>query len=179
MPEAETIRGLYGMTLWVQERAPTEAFLTVVLGLHPLDADRIGDLRSFRFAGEGPETRIDVREVRTVGPGLIAVGSVHHVGIRVPDEAALSRWRARLAAHVDAVGAVQDRVYYRAITVAEPGGVCIELATDRPGVAADEEPAEVGTHLMLPPWLEQRRPHLERILPPLRLPDTPPPTSTA
>jgi glyoxalase family protein len=60
------------------------------------------------------------------------------------------------------------------------GGLrCYGFDGEGPGVAADEEPAEEGTCLVLPPWLEQRRPHLERILPPLRLPDTPPPTSTA
>jgi catechol 2,3-dioxygenase-like lactoylglutathione lyase family enzyme len=163
----------------VAECALTETFLTAALGLRLLDEDRIAGLRCYAFDGEGPGARVDVREVPAVGRGLIAVGSVHHIGIRVPDEAALHAWRERLAAQDQTVSVTRDRVYYQAITVAEPGGVRIELATDGLGVAADEEPAEVGTCLVLPPWLEQRRPHLERILPPLRLPDTPPPTSTA
>ena len=34
-----------------------------------------------------------------------------------------------------------------------------------PGFATDEAPAELGTHLMLPPWLEPRRSDIERRLP--------------
>ena len=36
--------------------------------------------------------------------------------------------------------------------------------------AADQPAEELGTTLMLPPWLEPQRPGLERVLPPLRLP---------
>jgi catechol 2,3-dioxygenase-like lactoylglutathione lyase family enzyme len=67
-------------------------------------------------------------------------------------------------------GPVQDRVYYRSITVAEPGGVRLEVAAEGPGVTADEGAAQVGTHLAWPPWLERRRAQLTRVLPSLRLP---------
>jgi glyoxalase family protein len=61
-------------------------------------------------------------------------------------------------------------VYYRSITVAEPGGVRLEVATEGPGVTVDEGAVEVGTRLALPPWLEYRRAQLTRVLPSLRLP---------
>jgi glyoxalase family protein len=94
---------------------------------------------------------------------------VHHVGVRVRDERALSLWQERLATYVDTVGEVQERLYYRSITVEEPGGVRIDLATDGPGVTVDEDPTRLGTHLALPPWLEAWRTHLARVLPPLHL----------
>lgn len=48
-------------------------------------------------------------------------------------------------------------------------GIIFELATDAPGFTVNESPEELGTHLMLPPWLERRRAIIEKILPPLRL----------
>lgn len=80
IPARQAIRGLYGVTLWVAECALTETFLTAELGLRLLDEDRIGGLRCYGFDGEGPGARVDVREVPAVGRGLIAVGSVHHMG---------------------------------------------------------------------------------------------------
>jgi predicted esterase len=65
---------------------------------------------------------------------------------------------------------VRDRQYFRSIYFREPGGVLFELATDVPGFAIDETPAELGTHLMLPPWLEQQRADIERRLPPIDVP---------
>jgi len=34
----------------------------------------------------------------------------------------------------------------------------------------DEKVEELGTHLMLPPWLESVRKDLEKVLPPVHLP---------
>jgi catechol 2,3-dioxygenase-like lactoylglutathione lyase family enzyme len=167
IPAMQAIRGVYGITIWVQRRTPTEAFLTAALGARRLEEDAVGGLRRYRLGRGGPGTLVDVREMQGVGPGLTAVGSVHHVGVRVRDKRALSLWQERLATYVDTVGAVQDRLYYRSITVEEPGGVRIDLATDGPGVGVDEDPAELGTHLALPPWLEHRRTHLAHALPPL------------
>jgi catechol 2,3-dioxygenase-like lactoylglutathione lyase family enzyme len=171
IPARQAIRGLFGITMWVQRLAPTDAFLTAALGARWLEEASVGDLRRYRLGRDGPGMLVDVREMPGVGRGLIAVGSVHHVGVRVRDKRALSLWQERLTTNVGTVGVVQDRLYYRSITIEEPGGVRIDLATDGPGVAVDEDPTELGTHLALPPWLEARRPHLARVLPPLHLRD--------
>jgi glyoxalase family protein len=170
LPTAEAIRGLYRITLWVEVPEPTEAFLTAALGARRQDAGPDDGLRHYVLGRQGPGTRIAVRATPGVAHCAIGLGSVHHVAVRVPDNAALTVWRARLAPHVAAVGPVQDHVYYRSITVAEPGGVRLEVATEGPGVTVDEGAAEMGTRLALPPWLEHRRAQLTRVLPSLRLP---------
>ena len=63
-----------------------------------------------------------------------------------------------------------DRFWFRSVYFLEPGGVLFELATDGPGFAVDEDLAHLGEHLVLPPWLEPKRPAIEAALPPLRYP---------
>ena len=46
-----------------------------------------------------------------------------------------------------------------------------EIATNPPGFMIDEKAEERGTHLVLPPWLESMRKDLEKILPPVHLPN--------
>jgi hypothetical protein len=65
---------------------------------------------------------------------------------------------------------VIDRQYFRSVYFREPGGVLFEIATDDPGFTIDETPAELGSHLKLPPMYEAERLGIERALPPLRLP---------
>jgi len=68
------------------------------------------------------------------------------------------------------VSPVRDRKYFHSIYFREPGGILFEIATDPPGFAVDEAPEELGTKLVLPPWLEPERAKLQAVLPPLRLP---------
>ncbi len=58
-----------------------------------------------------------------------------------------------------------DRTYFHSIYFREPGGVLFEIATDPPGFATDETQEQLGTRLMLPPWLEDRRADIEQRLP--------------
>ena len=39
----------------------------------------------------------------------------------------------------------------------EDGGILFEVATDPPGFAHDETKETMGSKLMLPPWLEEKR----------------------
>jgi glyoxalase family protein len=52
---------------------------------------------------------------------------------------------------------VIDRFYFHSIYFREPGGVLLELATDGPGFAVDEDVATLGERLSLPPFLESKR----------------------
>jgi glyoxalase family protein len=65
---------------------------------------------------------------------------------------------------------VLDRQYFHSIYYHEPGGVLFEIATDPPGFTIDESVGELGTHLRLPPWLEQERLLVEEALPKIRYP---------
>ncbi len=60
--------------------------------------------------------------------------------------------------------------YFHSIYFREPGGILFEIATDPPGFSVDETLDELGSNLVLPPWLESSRRQLQAALPPLRLP---------
>ena len=60
-----------------------------------------------------------------------------------------------------------DRHYFRSIYFREPGGILFELATAEPGFIVDGPVEELGTKIILPPWLEQQRPAIESRLTPL------------
>jgi glyoxalase family protein len=65
---------------------------------------------------------------------------------------------------------VIDRTYFHSVYFREPGGVLFEIATNPPGFAIDEKVQELGTHLMLPKWLEPVRKDLVKVLPKVDLP---------
>jgi glyoxalase family protein len=60
-----------------------------------------------------------------------------------------------------------ERVYFKSIYTRDPEGHIVELATLGPGFTVDEPVDELGQHLKLPPWLEQRRPMIESRLRPV------------
>ena len=66
---------------------------------------------------------------------------------------------------------VIDRFYFHSVYFREPGGVLFEIATNPPGFTVDEKLEDLGTHLVLPPWLEPMRKELEKVLPQVRLPN--------
>jgi glyoxalase family protein len=102
--------------------------------------------------------------------GKMGIGALHHIAWRTPSAEQQLEWRRRLVEAGLDVTPVLDRHYFQSIYSREPGGVLFEIATDRPGFTLDETPDELGTRLMLPPWLEPRRSALEARLPELRLP---------
>jgi glyoxalase family protein len=97
----------------------------------------------------------------------VAVGTIHHVAFRVRDATEQLVLREALLTRGLNVTPVIDRRYFHSVYFREPGGVLFEIATDPPGFGVDEPQDELGTHLMLPPWLEGARAQLESTLPPL------------
>jgi glyoxalase family protein len=127
----------------------------------------------FRYHAAGDEAAaiVDVVCAPSARRGRLGAGTVHHVAWRTPDEAQQRQWRSELARLGYNVTPVIDRHYFHSIYYREPGGVLFEIATIPPGFAIDEPREHLGEHLMLPRQYEADRATLERVLPPVRLPN--------
>ena len=169
VPSEHAIRGFHGVTLAERDLDPTARLLTETMGLRGAGERE----NRYRFAAaEGAlGRRVDVLHTPRADPGHIAAGTVHHVAWRVPDDASQAAWRETIADAGLHPTEVKDRRYFRSIYFREPGGVLFEFATDAPGFTRDEEPAELGTSLKLPPWLEPNRERIEAALPPVEVPE--------
>src|SRR5579864_1159303 len=165
IPAEHAIRGLHSVTLMETNLDRTSAMLTEVLGFKFVGVE--GNRSRFKLGDDGIATLVDVVTQRELTRGSIAVGSVHHVAWRTPDEEQQLAWRENLESSGISVTPVLDRQYFHSIYFREPGGILFEIATDPPGFTFDESSGELGTGLKLPPWLEHRRTAIERVLPPL------------
>lgn len=94
------------------------------------------------------------------GPGIQGAGAIHHVAFATRDEQQDQWLRAIDAAGIHSSGHV-DRHYFQSIYFREPGGILYELATDGPGFTVDGPVAELGTKVILPPFLEPYRDQIE------------------
>ena len=160
------IRGFFGVTLCEGGYERTVAVLAT-MGFRKIGEEG----NRFRFAAEGGAlgNHIDLLIQPQLIHGRIGAGSVHHIAFRAADDASQLEWRAVLAATSLDVTPVLDRTYFHSIYFREPGGVLFEIATDPPGFALDEPIESLGQALKLPPWLENQRSRVERLLPPIRL----------
>ena len=164
VPGERQIRGLYGAQVWERDADMTGAFLTKTLGFEALgSADGVT-----RYGFRDTAGIVDVREAPNARRGAWGVGSVHHLAWRVDDAAHQLTMRTQIEAAGSAATPVIDRFWFQSVYFKEPGGVLFELATDGPGFAVDEDPAHLGEHLVLPPWLEASRAQIEAVLSPLR-----------
>ncbi len=166
IPRRQAIRGFHSVALTVADAAPTAELLADVMALR--STGELPDRIRFEAAGEvSTGRRVDLLPRPGLAPGRVAAGSVHHVAWRVTGGRQQESWRQRLADRGLAVTGALDRSYFRSIYFREPGGVLFEIATDAPGFTADERPAELGSALKLPAWLEPHRARIEASLPTL------------
>lgn len=165
IPPEHAIRGFHSATLLLAETEPTANVLQSVLGFLPIGQE--GTVTRFAASQKGNGAFVDLRAAGGFLPGRMGRGSVHHIAFRARNDA----HQAVMAAKVRSLGFQPteqiDRQYFRSVYFREPGGILFELATDDPGFAVDEPLAELGSHLMLPEFLEPRRSRIEAALPPL------------
>jgi len=159
------ILGLHGVTMVVRDPAQTLDLLTGLLGYRVVDEAE----RRVRVGvhGSGPGRIIDIVHDPEAAPGANGVGTVHHVAMAIASADDQLRLRAELIQYGCRVTEVRDRCYFTSIYFREPGGVLFEVATTGPGFAVDEDPANLGTALKLPPWEEADRSAIEAGLAPV------------
>lgn len=169
IPAETAIRGLYGVRFTLKQLERTERLLTGVLDFRRAGNYQLGQneviILEVGAGGPGAEVHLEVRP--DLPFGRAAIGGVHHVAFRTPDDEQHHLWRARLAEGGSNVTPVIDRFYFHSIYFREPGGILCEIATDGPGFATDEDPATLGESLALPPFLEPRRREIEANLQPI------------
>ena len=164
IPAEHAIRGFHGVTLMLDDVAPTAAILTDVLGFK--EVGRAGPYVRFKSEDEIGGI-VDIREAKGFLAGRMGRGSVHHVAFRARDDAEQAEIARKLEAHGLHATEQRDRNYFRSIYFREPGGILFEIATDEPGFTVDEPLATLGTDLKLPRFLEAKRKQIEAVLPEL------------
>ena len=168
VPAEKQIRGLHSVRLWERDLAMTSAFLTGVLGF--VDSGVEQEWHGFEIGGGGSGRYLEVREIADADRGRWGTGGVHHVAWRVPDDKTELEVREQIDRARRRPTEVIDRFWFKSVYFLEPGGVLFEIATDGPGFTVDEDPATLGEHLVLPPWLEPHRGEIEASLPPIKPP---------
>ena len=168
VPLEFAIRGFRSATLSEADQHATSALLTDTLGFKLLAQE--GNRFRYSLDSGDPAGTVDVLHLPHERHGRVLAGSVHHIAWRTPDDAQQLRWLDELSKLHYGVSPVIDRKYFHSIYFREPGDVLFEIATDPPGFSVDEAADQLGTHLVLPPWLEPQRSYLESVLPPVALP---------
>jgi glyoxalase family protein len=140
----------------------TAEVLTQVMGLRRARQYAAPDnaahtVHVYEMGAGGPGAELHVAEQPDLAPARLGAGGVHHVAFRTPNEAEYHAWRERLDANRIPNSGEVDRYYFRSLYFREPNGILFEIATDGPGFAVDEDPATLGEHVALPPFLEPQR----------------------
>jgi glyoxalase family protein len=166
--------GMHHITAIGSDIARTDAYYSELLGLRRVkmtsNFDAPDSAHWYWGVGDGqPGTILTYFERKgpDATPARMGAGQTHHFALSVPDEESQLAWRERLLQAGRPVSPVQDRIYFKSIYTRDPDGHIVELATAGPGFTVDESPADLGTRLQLPPWLESRRAEITAGLKPL------------
>ena len=168
VPLEHAIHGFHSATLTEEGYQKTAALLTDVLGFELVLQE--GNRFRYRVGAGEPGALVDVVCAPEIGRGSVLVGTVHHIAWRTRNDQQQREWLGEITRLGYNASPVMDRKYFHSIYFREPGNILFEIATDPPGFAVDESIEELGSTLVLPPWLETARAQLQAVLPPLRLP---------
>ena len=169
--------GMHHITAISSDLERTHAFYGELLGMQRVkmtgDSDN-PDLAHWYWGVENgrPGTLISYYEHNPASEPRVRMGAgqTHHFALAVADEEAQLEWREKLVRAGLRVTPVLDRVYFKSIYTNDPDGHIVELATLGPGFMVDEEVANLGMALKLPPWLEQHREAIEGSVKPVTAP---------
>lgn len=159
------IRGFFGVSICVADPMSTQHLLTNTME-YSVVSDKPGRTR-LQAGDGGPGTIIDLVCPPNAVRGLSGGGTIHHVAFSTDSDDTQQQIREKLVEAGMQVTQVLDRQYFHSIYFREPGGVLFEVATNPPGFAKDEEVANLGTALKLPPWEEKNRDAIEQNLIPI------------
>jgi catechol 2,3-dioxygenase-like lactoylglutathione lyase family enzyme len=169
VPAKHAIRGFHSATFSETSYQATSDLLSSNFGFKLLAQE--GSRLRYTLDSSEAGTIIDVLDNSQQARGHVAVGTVHHIAFRTLTDDDQAAWLQSLTRQGYRPSEVMDRVYFHSIYFREPGGILFEIATDAPGFTFDESPEELGSNIMLPPWLERSRAPISRQLAKLEIPE--------
>jgi glyoxalase family protein len=169
----EAARGFNATTFSVREIEEEGRFLEEGLGFRKTGVDGPYHRYEIGNGGLGATVNLLHEPDKAQGSWTFGAGTVHHVAFNVPDDDSLAMQKGYYEelGYTD-VSEIKDRNYFHSIYVRSPGGVLLECAATVPGAfAKDEAYSELGKHLLLPPWFEEKRAEIVAMLDPIRVPE--------
>ncbi len=151
-----SILGLHHITLVCRNAQKTVDFYTQVLGMRlvkqTVNFDDPGSYHLYFGNHSGqPGTAITFFEWSAAPKGYWGIGGTHHFALQVSDYDGLLMWKRRLTDLGIEIDGPLDRHYFTSIYFRDPDGAIIEIATNGPGWAVDEDPDRIGTEFRAPP----------------------------
>lgn len=163
VPNESAIQGFESTRLKVRNADPTVQILEDIFGFSERDSNANHTL----YQTDSDIGSSVIIESSDEDPGRGGRGIIHHVAFRAKDLEDLNHLRDQVRSIGLNPTDVIDRHWFKSVYFREPNGILFEIATDDPGYAVDEPFEELGEKLILTPWLEPRREHIESILPKL------------
>ncbi len=149
IPAYAAVQRLQGVTILSEVPEQTQAFLVKHFGLQP-DLQEGTISRLISQSGD----YLDVRDATGFWEAMQGTGTVDHVALRANNVGEIEAISAEFTKLNAVETTVHDRKYFHSLYVREPGGSLIEFATDAPGMTVDEDLADLGKTLFVPPASE-------------------------
>ncbi|PEF68526.1 ring-cleaving dioxygenase [Bacillus sp. AFS051223] len=164
VPAEHQIQGMGSVEMTVRRLDKMASTLTEMFGY--IEVSRSEEEAIFQsIKGEAfGEIVVKYLDGPTEKPGR---GSIHHLAIRVKNDAELAYWEEQVIQRGFHSSGIIDRFYFKSLYFRESNGILFEIATDGPGFTVDGDVDHLGEKLDLPPFLEDQRAEIEAKLAPI------------
>ncbi|MGD6844719.1 ring-cleaving dioxygenase [Bacillus infantis] len=126
-----------------------------------------GDFHLFEVGEGGNGAQVVVEHNAVLPQAMQGFGTVHHAAFRVEDRAVLDEWTERLPKFGFQTSGFVDRFFFQSLYARVAPQILFEFATDGPGFMGDEPYETLGEKLSLPPFLENKREQIEKLVRPI------------
>ncbi|AGX02726.1 ring-cleaving dioxygenase [Bacillus infantis] len=126
-----------------------------------------GAFHLFEIGEGGNGAQVVVEHNAVLPQAMQGFGTVHHAAFRVEDRAVLDEWTERLPQFGFQTSGFVDRFFFQSLYARVAPQILFEFATDGPGFMGDEPYETLGEKLSLPPFLENKREQIEKLVRPI------------
>ncbi|CAM3891714.1 ring-cleaving dioxygenase [Lederbergia lenta] len=126
-----------------------------------------GSFHLFEVGEGGNGAQVIVEHNTLLPQGRQGFGTVHHAAFRVDDRSVLEDWMKHIESFGFQTSGFVERHFFGSLYARVAPQILFEFATDGPGFMGDEPYETLGEKLSLPPFLEQKREQIEKLVRPI------------